>query len=164
MKTIILLICLLSIPYAESFELFCRTPTTSIHLKESAEGLRAYLFHPYGAQFTPFFKGAVSPFLIPELTKAAERARTLPDSFTFEWSKSNCRIKDPTRLSCGQGVILVPDNDSYQRASVEIYELTTAMSSGTYLGLHISFSFFMEGERQQMLSDFDLKQHCQVVD
>ncbi len=145
---------------ANSFRLSCLTPTTTIQIWTEGDYLISQVRHPYGAQFTPFYKGSVSVFQIPELTKKADRQRKLTDLQEIQWNLENCNIQAPHKISCHSGKVIHPSNGAMRAVSLETYIISTEMVSGLYRGLHFSLGLTDHGESHQVTSDFSLERHC----
>jgi hypothetical protein len=161
MKKLFFLLTLLpQLLFANTFRLGCATPTTTLYIWIEGEYLISQLRHPYGAKYTPFYKGSVSVFQIPELTKRADRQRSLTDYQEVQWRLDSCRISPPFKLSCREGKLIHPQDDSIRAVSLETSLITTEMVSGSFEGLHLSFGLNIEGDYHQVTSDFSLDRHC----
>ena len=145
---------------AQSFHLSCLTPTTTVQIWTEGDYLISQVRHPYGAHFTPFYKGSVSVFQIPELTKKAERQRELSDFQEVQWSLDNCKIQAPYKISCHSGKIIRPADGKLRAVSLETSVVITEMVNGSYRGLQFSLGLNDQGNSHQMTSDFSLERHC----
>lgn len=145
---------------ASSFRLSCVTPTTTIQIWSEGDYLISQIRHPYGAKFTPFYKGSVSVFQIPELVKKAERQRMLSDFQEIQWSMENCQMEGQTKISCHSGKIIHPKDESIRAVSLETSVVNTEMVSGSYKGLQFSLGLNYQEEYHQITSDFSIDRHC----
>jgi len=159
-KVLIFLFLLPQAVLASTFRLSCVTPTTTFHLWTEGEYLISQVRHPHGAQFTPFYKGSVSVFQIPELTLKAQRQRELANFHEIQWRLDSCRIQAPYKISCREGKVIHPAVDSKRAVFLETSVITIDMIGGVYQGLSLSLGLNIEGDSHQMTSDFSLERHC----
>jgi hypothetical protein len=161
MNKILMILCFMpQIVFANIFRLSCVTPTTTLHLWTEGEYLISKVRHPYGAEFTPFFKGSVSVFQIPELTLKALRQRELASFQEIQWPLESCRIQAPFKVSCRDGKVIHPVIDTKRAVVLETSIVTTEMVSGVYQALSMSLGLNIRGDFHQLTSDFSLERHC----
>lgn len=161
MKPLIALLCLLpQIVWASSFRLSCFTPTTTLQIWSEGEYLISQIRHPYGAHFTPFFKGQVSVFQVNELALKAQRQRDISDFQEIQWHRDDCQFQAPFKLSCHSGKMVHPVGDDYRAVSLETYTITTQMVNGTFEGLSFNLGLHFKGDYHSMNSDFSIDRHC----
>lgn len=139
----------------------CSTPTTVVSVSIQDSSLITRFTHPYGVEFTPFFKGAVSSFQIKDLIDAQQLHQTLGNVQEIQWPLDQCTINPPFLVSCRQGSVAYPPSDFPMRPlSIETSLNRVSTAQNQYEVFNIRLALLEGPNLRYLTSDYSLSLHC----